>query len=195
MNNFPMDVSDKTPYMIIIRLGGIKKPSVPAPAKDPNARSLSYPRFDSSSKVILPTVAVVAALEPETAAKREQATMFMWSNFPGIRENQGKRPFKSLVEIAVLYKISPINTNNGRAVRDHESMLFQTEFAIKFPILLQIQIVGGRLKLYNNIPQIAAAIKENPIHSPDRRNKNIIPNITMDRISGSLIIFHPPNYH
>jgi hypothetical protein len=71
-------------------------------------------------------------------------------------------------------------------------MLFHTEFAIRLPILLQIEIVGGRLKLYSSIPQIAAAIKENPIQRPDRRKKNIIPNITMDSINGSLIIFKPP---
>ena len=79
----------------------MRKPRVPAPAREPMARCLLYPRFDSSSRVILPTVAVVAALDPETAANREQAKTLICRSRPGILDSQGSRPLSSLVEMAV----------------------------------------------------------------------------------------------
>ena len=96
MNNLPIDTSDSTPYIIMIRLGGIKNPRVPAPAREPIASFWEYPLFFNSLRVIFPTVAVVAALEPLTAANKEQATTLRCKSFPGIRENHGKRPLKSL---------------------------------------------------------------------------------------------------
>jgi len=51
--------------------------------------------------VILPTVAVVAALDPETAAKSEQAKTLMCKSLPGTRESQGTSPLKSLSLMAV----------------------------------------------------------------------------------------------
>jgi len=69
----------------MIKEGGIKNPKVPAPASEPIARLLSYPSLSNSARVILPTVAVVAALEPETAAKRVHETIFISNSPPGRR--------------------------------------------------------------------------------------------------------------
>ena len=74
-------------------------------------------------------------------------------------------------------------------MRDQELILFQTEFAISPPIFVQIEIVGGRFMLYKSIPLIPAINREKPIHTPERRNKNIIANITTVKIKGSEIIF------
>jgi hypothetical protein len=92
------------------------------------------------------------------------------------------------VDIAVLNNISPIRINRGKAVNDHESILFHTELAINPPIFVQIDKVGGRLILYRSIPLIPAMKSENPIQTPESKNKNIIANITTVRIKGSDII-------
>ena len=65
-------------------IGGIKNPKVPAPASEPMAIDFEYPLFSSSLSVILPTVAVVAALDPETAANNVHAATFTCNNPPGI---------------------------------------------------------------------------------------------------------------
>ena len=64
------------PYTSIIMLGGMRKPNVPAPAREPKTSERSYFRFSNSGRVIFPTVAVVAAEEPLTAANSVQATIF-----------------------------------------------------------------------------------------------------------------------
>ena len=43
----------------------------------------------------LPTVAAVAALDPQTAANRPEPRMFTWMSRPGMRSSQGARPAKS----------------------------------------------------------------------------------------------------
>jgi hypothetical protein len=65
--------------------GGIRNPRVPAPAREPWAMDRSYPSFSSSARVMRPTVAVVAALEPETAANSVQEMMFISNRPPGSR--------------------------------------------------------------------------------------------------------------
>src|SRR3546814_8023804 len=72
--------------------GGIKRPSVPAPASVPMIMSSGYLRARSSGMVILPMVAQVAAEEPETAAKMVQPITLVCSTRPGMRVNNAARP-------------------------------------------------------------------------------------------------------
>ena len=78
--------------------------------------------------------------------------------------------------------------NRGSAVRDQELVLFQMEFASSPPILSQMDIVGGRLNWQRSIPATPDAIRENPIQSPESKNKNITPKSTRVRINGSDMI-------
>ena len=61
-------------------------------------------------------VAQVAALEPDTAAKMVQPTTLVCSKRPGSACIQGARPLNMSCDRRVRNKISPIQTNKGRAV-------------------------------------------------------------------------------
>ena len=63
--------------------GGISNPNDPAPASDPNVKDSEYFLFNNSVVVILPTVAVVAALEPDTAANKVDPKILVCNNLPG----------------------------------------------------------------------------------------------------------------
>src|SRR3989339_899539 len=106
-------------------LGGIMNPSVPAPASDPIDRLWSYPRFFSSGMVILPTVAVVAAEEPLTAAKKVEARILTWMSLPGMESIHGDSPRKRFSEILLRKRISPIQMKKGRAIIAEPLVLFQ----------------------------------------------------------------------
>ena len=79
----------------------------------------------SSGKAILETVAQVAAEEPETEPKMPQARMFTCSSPPGMRRTQGERPLNSSSDSLVRNRISPIQTNIGRAARVQEPVASQ----------------------------------------------------------------------
>jgi len=96
--------------------GGIRKPSVPAPASEPIARSRSYPRRINSVMVMRPTVAVVAAEDPETAANNVQPRTFTCSKRPGRRVVQGVRPENNDEDSLDRNKISAIRMNIGSAI-------------------------------------------------------------------------------
>src|SRR3546814_14038178 len=66
--------------------------------------------------VILPTVAQVAADEPDTAAKMAQPMTLVCSRRPGRRFSQGARPLNRSSDRRVRNRISPIHRNRGRAV-------------------------------------------------------------------------------
>ena len=66
--------------------------------------------------VILPMVVQVAADEPETAAKMVQPRMLVCSRRPGRALTQGARPRNMLSDSLVRNRISPIQTNRGKAV-------------------------------------------------------------------------------
>lgn len=66
--------------------------------------------------VILPTVAQVAADEPETAAKMAQPMTLVCSSRPGSRFSHGARPLNRSSDRRVRNRISPIHRNSGRAV-------------------------------------------------------------------------------
>jgi hypothetical protein len=83
--------------------------------------------------VILPTVAVVAAEEPLTAAKNVQARMLTWISRPGMASIQGDRPLKRFSDILLLKRISPIQMKNGRAIMAELLVLFQAILDIMEP--------------------------------------------------------------
>src|SRR5690606_16541862 len=66
--------------------------------------------------VILPTVATVAAEEPDTAAKIAQPITLVCSSRPGRRLSHGARPLNRSSDSRVRNRISPIQRNKGRAV-------------------------------------------------------------------------------
>src|SRR5580765_8881949 len=96
--------------------GGISSPSVPAPASDPIDIIVGYPRLASSGRLILPMVAQVAALDPETAAKMAQPTTLVCRRRPGRCCIQGARPRNMSWLRRVRNRISPIQMKSGRAV-------------------------------------------------------------------------------
>src|SRR3546814_11203122 len=99
----------------MIKGGGIKRPSGPAPARVPMIMSSGYLRARSSGMVILPMVAQVAADEPETAAKMVQPITLVCSRRPGMRVIHGARPRNMYSDRRVRTRVPANPMNNGRA--------------------------------------------------------------------------------
>src|SRR6056297_3192661 len=97
--------------------GGIRKPNVPDPASVPMIIRSSYPRRVSSGTDMRPTVAVVAADEPETAAKSAQPKILACRSRPGSRPVSGASPENMSDDKRERNRISPIQRNIGSAVR------------------------------------------------------------------------------
>ncbi len=138
--------------------GGIRSPSVPAPASVPIVMSSGYPRRASSGSVILPIVAHVAAELPDTAAKIVQPMMFVCSSRPGTRSSHGARPRNMSSDNRVRKRISPIHTKSGSAVRVHDDALPQIVTAIASP-------AAGCFEK-NSIPIHATPVSASPIQTP-----------------------------
>ena len=113
--------------------GGINNPKVPEPAKLPRSIFSGYFLFLNSGIDIFPTVATVAAEDPEMAANKPQPTTLTWINPPGNLANQGDRPLKRFSESLVLNNISPIQTNNGNAVNVQDELVPHIVVAIASP--------------------------------------------------------------
>lgn len=102
--------------------------------------------------VILPTVAQVAADEPETAAKIAQPITLVCSSRPGSRFSQGARPLNRSSDRRVRNRISPIHRNRGRAVRVQLDAAPQIVTAMASPagrlekISMPIQAVPARVR-------------------------------------------------
>ncbi len=111
--------------MIRMTLGGIRNPRVPAPASEPMARFRLYPRANSSLKVIRPTVAAVAADEPEMAANMVQPRTLTCISRPGRKAAQGASPLKSDADKRVRKRISAMRMNSGNAISDSLVVVFQ----------------------------------------------------------------------
>ena len=62
------------------------------------------------------------------------------------------------------------------------------ELASSPPILSHTEITGGRFRSNTSMPNIPVHSRENPIHRPENRQRNIKPNNTIDIIKGSEII-------
>src|SRR5690554_2056313 len=112
--------------MIMMRLGGMRKPSVPAPAREPIESRLEYPRAPSSYNVILPTVAVVAAEDPHTAANNVQAITFTCRSWPGMRIVHGAKPENRASDTLVRKRISAMRINKGSASSSGEVVLLKS---------------------------------------------------------------------
>ena len=113
--------------------------------------------------VILPTVAVVAAEEPLTAAKNVHAKILTCSSRPGKVSIQGARPSKRFCEILLRNRISPIQINNGSAIMVDPLVLFHTVFAMMAP-------EGRSVKKVK--PLRPAINKEMPIQTVPPRNRS-----------------------
>lgn len=68
-----------------------------------------------------PTVAVVAADEPQTEANMVQPSTVRCDSRPGTRRSQGERPVNSASEIFVRKRISAIRMKSGSASSSGET--------------------------------------------------------------------------
>src|SRR6056297_2314596 len=78
-------------------------------------------------------VAAVAAEDPETAANIPLPRILTWSNRPGRWTSQGESPENISSDRRERKRISPIQTNSGRAARDQELLAPQTVVASTSP--------------------------------------------------------------
>jgi len=90
---------------------------------------------------IFPTVATVAAEDPEMAANKAQPTTFTCIKPPGKRDIHGAKPLNKFSESLVLNNISPIHTNNGKAVKVHDELVPHIVVAIASPTGLDVNII------------------------------------------------------
>jgi hypothetical protein len=74
---------------------------------------------------IRPTTCVVAAEDPEIAAKIEQPMMLTWSRRPGSKPAHGARPWKRERDNRVRNSNSPMMMNRGRASSSDVVRMFQ----------------------------------------------------------------------
>ena len=161
--------------MIKIIEGGINKPKVPEPAKLPSKIFSGYFLFLNSGIDIFPTVATVAADDPDIAAKIAQPTIFTCIKPPGKPCIHGDKPLNKFSESLVLNNISPIQTNNGSAVKVQDDDVPHIVVAIASPTGLEV----------NNIIPIAETpiiLIATQIPVPKKNNKTLIKN-TVKKIS------------
>ena len=144
--------------------GGIRRPSVPEPARLPMARLRLYPRASNSGRDMRPMVAVVAADEPQTAAKIPHPATFTWRSRPGSQPSQGARPRKRISDNRARKRISPIQMNSGSAASVQEALVCQIDVAMAFS-------TGTLLKNVNPIHPTPS--RESAIHKPEPRNRNM----------------------
>src|SRR3954462_3816995 len=138
--------------------GGIRMPSVPAPASDPRLTPSSYPRFFSSGSAILATVAQVAADDPDTEPNTPQASTLTCISRPGSQFSHGAKPRNISSDNRVRNRISPIQMNSGSAASDHEALLPHTVVASTLP--------AGMPPPANCMPAQPVAIKATAIQTP-----------------------------
>ena len=118
----------------------------------------------------MPTVATVAAEEPEIAANNAHPTTLTWIKPPGNFCIQGDNPLNKFSESFVLNKISPIQTNSGNAVSVQEEDVPHIVVAIASPTGLEV----------NNIMPIADTpiiLNATQIPDPKKNSKTLIKKI------------------
>src|SRR5882672_6583341 len=111
-------------------------------------------------------VAQVAAEEPDTAAKMPQPTMLTCIRRPGSQVTQGDRPANISSDSLVRNRISPIQTNSGRAASDQEALELQNDWN---------RLTSGGLLVKNCRPNQATALIAMPIHRPPASSASISP--------------------
>ena len=150
--------------MISIIDGGINNPKVPEPAKLPNNSFSGYFLFLNSGIDIFPTVATVAAEDPDIAANKAHPTTFTCTKPPGNFDNQGDKPLNKFSDNLVLNKISPIQTKSGSAVNVQEELVPHIVVAIASPTGLVVN---------SSIPIAETAIMLKPTQTPEpSKNSN-----------------------
>src|SRR6056297_4258742 len=154
--------------------GGIRKPNVPDPASVPMIIRSSYPRRVSSGTDMRPTVAVVAADEPETAANSAQPKILACRSRPGSRVVSGARPENMSDDSRERNRISPIQMNIGSAVRSQMLSAPQT--------LVPNTSSAGAVEA-SIIAASATAMRENPTQRPSARQPKRITTRISDRSS------------
>ena len=150
--------------MINIIEGGINSPKVPDPAKLPNNNFSGYFLFLNSGIDIFPTVATVAAEDPEIAANNAQPTTFTCINPPGSFDSHEDNPLNKFSDNLVLNNISPIQTNRGNAVKVQDELVPHIVVAIASPTGLVVN---------KSIPTADTAIMLKATQTPDpSKNKS-----------------------
>jgi len=117
-------------------------------------------------------VAVVAAEEPLTAAKKVQARTLTWRRRPGMESIHGERPRKRFSEILLRKRISPIQMKKGRAIMAEPLVLFQATLA-------RMEPKDTSLKKKN--PPIPTRKREMPIQIEPPRRTMRRPRMTAER--------------
>ena len=109
--------------MISIIDGGINNPKVPEPAKLPNNSFSGYFLFLNSGIDIFPTVATVAAEDPDIAANNAHPTTFTCTKPPGNFDNQGDKPLNKFSDKHTI--IMGINTEKieNNSLKIYNSMV------------------------------------------------------------------------
>ena len=162
--------------MIKIIDGGINKPNVPEPARLPKRIFSGYFLFLNSGIDIFPTVATVAADEPDIAANKAHPTTFTCIKPPGNFCIQGESPLNKFSESFVLNKISPIQTNKGKAVKVHDDDVPHIVVAIASPTGLDVNSIIP-------IAETPIMLKATQTPDPKKNNRTLIKKIVKN-ISG-----------
>ena len=116
--------------------------------------------------VILPTVAQVAADEPEMAANTIEAATFTCSRRPGSGDIQGASPRNMYSEIRERNNTSPIQINSGKAVKVQAVTEPNTVVAMASP--------GSRVE-NNSMASSAVPVRARPIHTPSASSPSSAP--------------------
>ena len=149
---------------------GLITPKFLIPLKLPNSNFSGYFLFLNSGIDIFPTVATVAAEDPDIAANNAHPTTFTCTNPPGNFDNHGDKPLNKFSDNLVLNKISPIQTKRGRAVNVQDELVPHIVVAIASPTGLVVN---------NNIPiaDTAIMLKATQIPEPNKNSNKEIKNI------------------
>ena len=115
---------------------------------------------------IFPTVATVAAEDPDIAANIAQPNIFTCNKLPGSLLSHGAKPLNKFSDKLVLNKISPIQTNNGNAAKVHDEVVPQIIVAIASPTGLVVKSI---------IPIVETPIMLNATQIPlPKKNRRIV---------------------
>ena len=117
-----------------------------------------------------PTTWVVAAEEPEIAAKIVQPMTFTCSSRPGSSAAHGDRPRNSVCDSRVRNRISPMMMNSGRASSSWVVRMFQVYCASSLSS-------GMSRKIASRTVPVTASVQ--PIHRPPARKANSTTNMVM----------------
>ena len=121
-----------------------------------------------------PTTWVVAADEPEMAAKIEQPMTLTCSSRPGSSAAHGERPRNSDCDSRVRNRISPIRMNSGSASSSWVVRMFQAYCASSLSSGM------SRNSASSTVP-VTASVQ--PIHRPPARKANSTTNMVTTMIS------------